>query len=250
MILRNSFTELVKVLYYTKNLEEALANIHPEATSLSDKIKAFQEFDESDFEEDYEFRQYKRSLLGGHYNNLRWIAHERNQIMHKKGYILSEYLRFQLAVFGALYYFRKASIWMALYWLFFSFLPLLLWLGLMYYFFPFDDFISNIKDGNYAMPIISSLASLFALGIVIRFTEFMQNILIFFDKLRTFTMKYNIFLFFGALIYLLWDISLEDIRKIYNYIDNIAQSITTSSFNDCKNLCNQIILYIKGVFHT
>lgn len=107
MFFRNEIKELITALNLTKELEEALIQDGAIGNSLSDKIKFYQEYDEDEYietygdeeyDEDelmYEFREYKRSLLGGLYNDLRWVAHERNQLMHFDDYIISDFDKFQ-----------------------------------------------------------------------------------------------------------------------------------------------------------
>ena len=109
MLFRNEFHELLIVLKLTKNLEETLKKDNAEGVSLSDKIKSYDKMAKtnSSMENTYEYRKYKRELLGGYYNTLRWIAHERNQMMHQKNYFIFDFLKFTLSIKNAEYYIKN-----------------------------------------------------------------------------------------------------------------------------------------------
>ena len=108
MIFRNELKELMTSLYLTKEIENELKKSGAKGNSLSDKIKSFQTLNEEDFEEyddnGYSFRQYKKTLMDGHYNPLRWVAHERNQLMHQSNYYIFEFAKFKRSATSALKY--------------------------------------------------------------------------------------------------------------------------------------------------
>ena len=98
MLFRNEVRELEEVLSLTKELEKALKRDGASGFSLSDKIKSYEDksgYDMDDDDDAYQYRQYKRTLLGGYYNQLRWVAHERNQIMHQPNYFIAEFIKFK-----------------------------------------------------------------------------------------------------------------------------------------------------------
>jgi len=107
MFFKNKLKDLIIALELTKELEDALIEDGAKGKSLSDKIKSYQKYDEAAYlkafknksdnerELQYHFREYKRSLLGGLYNDLRWVAHERNQLMHNADYIITDFKKFQ-----------------------------------------------------------------------------------------------------------------------------------------------------------
>jgi len=117
MFFRNQFKELIVALDLTKSLEDALIKDGATGSSLSDKIKSYQEYDEEEYIEafgeegddidelSYAFREYKRSLLGGLYNDLRWVAHERNQVMHFPNYLIEDFAAFKRVSQDAIAYF-------------------------------------------------------------------------------------------------------------------------------------------------
>jgi hypothetical protein len=105
---RNELKELMITLHLTKDLEDTLEQRQVKGASLSDKIKSFETLTQKDFEDEedegYSYRQYKRNLIGGYYNDLRWVAHERNQMMHKDGYTIAKFSHFQRTILYALEY--------------------------------------------------------------------------------------------------------------------------------------------------
>jgi len=111
MIFRNELKELMTSLYLTKEIENELKNAGVSGNSMSDKIKSFQTLSEEDFEDEddngYSFRQYKKALIGGHYNQLRWVAHERNQLMHQSSYYIFEFAKFKRSASSALGYIKN-----------------------------------------------------------------------------------------------------------------------------------------------
>jgi hypothetical protein len=111
MIFRNELKELMTSLYLTKEIENELKKAGAQGNSLSDKVKSFQTQSEEEFEEyednGYSFRQYKKALLGGHYNQLRWVAHERNQLMHQSSYYIFEFAKFKRSASSALSYIKN-----------------------------------------------------------------------------------------------------------------------------------------------
>lgn len=110
MFFRDGKKELLESLYYTHKLEKELQRDGARGTSLSDKIKSYQTLQEEDFDEGYEFRAYKRSLLDGRYNALRWVAHERNQMMHQKGYLIPMYAKFKLTIKDGIKYLKNNKL--------------------------------------------------------------------------------------------------------------------------------------------
>ena len=107
MFFRDELKETMQALKLTKELEVALKKDGARGNSLSDLVKSYERRDIDDFYEDYEYRAYKRELLGGRYNPLRWVAHERNQLMHQSGYLIENFLKFKYTIKDAIKYLRK-----------------------------------------------------------------------------------------------------------------------------------------------
>jgi hypothetical protein len=56
-----------------------------------------------------EYIEYKRELIGGFYNNLRTIGHERNQLMHQAGYNIPNFSRFKKACYQVIDYLEEGK---------------------------------------------------------------------------------------------------------------------------------------------
>ena len=56
-----------------------------------------------------EYIEYKRQLIGGFYNNLRTIGHERNQLLHRADYNIKNFARFKKACFQVIDYLEKGK---------------------------------------------------------------------------------------------------------------------------------------------
>lgn len=107
MLFRNDLKELMISLMLTKYLEVELEKQGALGNSLSDKIKSYEILTEKDFTDAYNFREYKRKLLNGYYNDLRWASHERNQIMHKDNYYISNFTKFKRVLSKPVKYFEN-----------------------------------------------------------------------------------------------------------------------------------------------
>lgn len=110
MFFRDELKETMETLKLTRELELSLKKNFAHGNSLSDMIKSYEYINKNEFEEEYEFRAYKRSLLDGRYNPLRWVAHERNQVMHKSDYLIGNYLKFKYTIKDASEYFNSGRI--------------------------------------------------------------------------------------------------------------------------------------------
>ncbi len=170
---------VAQALELTQKLEKALEYDGATGMSLSDKIKSYQKYEEEEFckrylqgyeeldeeegyidgiyidyleyyyddneklqnELSYKFREYKRDLIGGLYNDLRWVAHERNQLMHIPNYTIENYPKFVNVIQRALGYFqgsKKPNKWKQMVqrmtrpiYRFFSLLPNMIAIGLI-----------------------------------------------------------------------------------------------------------------------
>jgi uncharacterized protein YgiM (DUF1202 family) len=56
-----------------------------------------------------EYIEYKRGLIGGFYNNLRTIGHERNQLMHQADYHIPNFSRFKKACYQVIDYLEDGA---------------------------------------------------------------------------------------------------------------------------------------------
>lgn len=112
-VFRSQLSELRIALYLTRQIESLLDALGAEGKSLSDKVKSFDDsdgtYDEDDREERFRYREYKRSLIGGYYNDLRWIAHERNMLMHKNDYFINDFKKFKLSCHEIILYLKKEA---------------------------------------------------------------------------------------------------------------------------------------------
>jgi len=124
----DSFSDLVKSFNKLFHTEESLKEDKQYADKIGYKfyydgnsyhIKDQYEY-EYDIEEELEkygdikkkwkeYLEYKRQLIGGLYNNLRTIGHERNQVMHRVDYTIKNFSRFKRACFQVIDYFEKGK---------------------------------------------------------------------------------------------------------------------------------------------
>ena len=206
MFFRNELTETMNTLKLTQELENALKSNGAKGNSISDMVKSYQILDKEDFDEDYEFRAYKRELLDGRYNGLRWIAHERNQIMHQNKYLISNYTMFKYKIKDAIKYIKSGCSDIFTYESFilglFKAVPYLV--PIIFIIFAFKDKLVFEK-----INILTIIIGFVFLGLAIRFGELISVITNIFYDIYNFIQKIatnNKILFYTLILsYLLWD---------------------------------------------
>ena len=224
MFFRDELKETMETLYLTKQLEDVLKQNGARGTSLSDKIKSYQKKEEYDFDESWEFRAYKRGLLDGRYNPLRWVAHERNQVMHQKNYLISEYAKFKYTIKDSIKYFQsrmRNTVTLESFILgFFKFFPYLFVFGWVA--FVFKDRILT-HDINW---VVFAIVAVFGFGILMQVGEIVSNILKIayqlFNTLQTLFTQQKLLVVLLVLSYIFWgkDISyvevlLERLKELF-----------------------------------
>jgi len=241
---KNHFKELIIALDLTKQLEDALIQDGAQGHSLSDKIKWYQEYDEDGFinafgengddinELSYQFRAYKRSLMGGMYNDLRWIAHERNQIMHFPDYTITEFSKFKSVTKRAIAYLQAKAPKRDLLALFVTVLKIVTvgaviafvlyfeWSFFRHYIDTFQE--SIVKDFHakkWTDLAIRTAASFLLLGLALRLVMMVVDLLGSLSLLSYHMIKsvfrYWYWILFFFLIYLLWDKDVSYITTLY-----------------------------------
>lgn len=205
MFFRDELKETMQALKLTKELEEALKKDGARGNSLSDLVKSYERKSIDDFYEDYEYRAYKRELLGGRYNPLRWVAHERNQLMHQSGYLIENFLKFKYTIQDAIKYLRKKkknglsveSFLLKL----INATPYIIAFAI-----PLFLFKDKILDGG--NPIVYIIFTIIGLGLIIRLGELFANLLeLFFtiyNFLQNMASNYKIAFYTLLLSILLW----------------------------------------------
>ncbi|MDY0123766.1 hypothetical protein [Sulfurimonas sp.] len=191
MLFRDELKETMEVLKLTKELEDELKRVGARGASLSDKIKSFEVYSQEDFDEDYEYREYKRGLLGGRYNRLRWVAHERNQAMHQNKYLINQYLKFKYTIKDAIKYLNGKNITLES--LVLDYFPVLPFLIISSYllFNVFNNFASGKTN-----VILSGLLIIFGLALTFQLaalvTVVMQLLYSIYDFIQNFITTYKI----------------------------------------------------------
>lgn len=114
VFLRGTVRSMSIAIYLTKELEHLLVCKGAQGFSLSDKVKSFDDYEKrhknvdlQDNDEAYAYREYKRNLLGGNYNNLRHIAHERNMFFHTDRYKIRDFGSFKFDSLVAIIYLKN-----------------------------------------------------------------------------------------------------------------------------------------------
>jgi len=72
---------------------------------IEESLEAYEEYKN----QNYYYRIYKRDLLGGHFNNLVRIAHERNQLFHIHDYTINNYPDFFKAALETIHYLENSQ---------------------------------------------------------------------------------------------------------------------------------------------
>jgi len=236
MLFRNEMTELMSSLYLTHSLEVELDRDGARGNSLSDKVKSYEAkakkqfdrrdlydeyLDEEDFEDyesykSYAYRAHKRELLGGRYNSLRWVAHERNQLMHQSAYLVSEFTKFKYTLKSAIEYLKGSTFAFNSYVVtLFKMIPYLIILGFWAYFIAKMDI-----EKWWLIAIIGAVT----FGIALQVGEILENIMKMFYSLygavQVLATRYTIL--FSALLfsYLFWG---QDISYIEVLIHRLKE---------------------------
>ena len=234
MLFRDERKELVESLRYTHELEKALHRDGARGVSLSDKIKWYQKFDESDFDEGYKFRAYKRSLLDGRYNPLRWVAHERNQMMHRKQYLIPMYLKFKLTIREGIKYLSNGHTggsWESWLLMLVNVLPYLFAFGVTGYILFILALFPKFSWSEFSLwkVVGMGVGMIIALGLVLRVGEVLGalgelgvNIL---DSLQRFVTKNKLLV--GVMItgYLFWHYDFTTLQTLKEHLLEIFEEI-------------------------
>jgi len=285
MFSRNALKELTIALELTKKLEDALIKDGAKGNSLSDKIKSYQEYDEAEYIEEfkdvylldgeecdeettrnleYEFRNYKRSLLGGLYNDLRWVAHERNQLMHHVDYQINDFGKFQSTIKKAIFYFKHQKVPLSFVEILLSLIVGFVFLLMLYWLwhfveYPVSHYFSNLmidlKNADWFGVLIKLFFAFVVLGLIIQLIRtsiilitIVWHIVIFIIivivLLLAFVFRYWWFTLLLFLSYLLWDKDMNFMINIYkNLVENWNFKIVT--INDIKELYKCIMLHYQ-----
>lgn len=223
MFFRDELKETMVALKLTQELEIALKQEGARGNSLSDMIKSYEHYNQGDFNEPHEYRAYKRSLLHGRYNPLRWIAHERNQVMHQSRYLISNYTKFKYTIKDAIKYIKNGRTAKMTYestvLRIFKVLPYIVPVLFLLYAFR-DKFFAT--DAN---PLLILVGSVIALGVAIRFGELLASILELlydtYDFLQNIATNHKI-LFFGLVLsYLLWGKEISSFAPLLQHIKEL-----------------------------
>jgi len=227
MLFRNRLKELVIALDLTKQLENELIKDGATGNSFSDKIKSYQKYDKEEFiklykrnfndefsksntkeELSYKFREYKRSLLDGRYNDLRWVAHERNQIMHCPNYTIGDFSKFQSVSKDAIEYFQKIKQKTNIFSKIINFLLIIVifigLLGILYFLWHFlgeyiDSLVESFKSENWIIFVFRS-----GLGIIILYTMVQILIIIGYSIVFSLSLFFGIYFLFIELLSRYW----------------------------------------------
>ncbi len=233
MIFRNEYKELMNALYLTKTLEDELDKNNAKGISLSDKVKSFETKTEENFWDEYDnyndvsyqYRKYKRNLLGGNYNNLRWVAHERNQLMHQNGYFISNYKRFKHTLKNSIDYFKNGQTNS------FNLRNFLITVGSSITFLiPFGVltliFKDKLSDNGSIIFIIFGIAIALQLGKLFSdlfksLIEIISSVITGFGVVQIELTKNKKFIFLALLIIFLWNKDLNDLMVLLEHLEQL-----------------------------
>jgi len=218
MLFRDELKETMQALRLTQELENALKADGASGNSLSDMIKSYEILDSDDFDEAYEYRAYKRSLLHGRYNRLRWVAHERNQVMHQSRYLINNFTKFKYTLKDAIKYIKKGGesslTFESLLLSFFSFIP---------YAIPFGIIISIFGEKLFlgdANPIVMIVGTIVTIALSVRFGELLALLFEIFYTIFNFIQKIatqHKIIFFGFIFsYILWNKDVQMLSEIFS----------------------------------
>ena len=218
MFFRNELKELMITLKLTKELENQLIKDDVKGISLSDKIKSYEKYclddfrDDNDYDKYQGYRNYKKKLLNGNYNNLRWIAHERNQLMHQTNYLIPEFLKFKSVLTKSIKDFKNAKysnvilekvFLSTLMFRVILFLMTVVFISYTYY----DKYVSN--ESIFTVVISNFLFFMGTLSIGI-LSIIITNIIFFsYGFIQRYTSKNKLELFFILLSIIFWNIDYE-----------------------------------------
>lgn len=243
MLFRDEKKELVESLRYTHELEKALHRDGAQGVSLSDKIKWYQKLDESDFDEGYEFRAYKRSLLDGRYNPLRWVAHERNQMMHQKGYLIPMYPKFKLTLREGIKYLNNGHAggsWESWLLVLVKVLPYLVAFGVAGYILSKLDLFQKFSWSELSpwKVVGMGVGAIVALGLVLRVGEVLGGLgelgADLFDSLQRFVTKNKLFVSVMIAGYLFWHYDFATLQMLKEHLLEILQEMADILSNQEK----------------
>lgn len=223
MLFRDELKETMEALSLMQQLENALKADGARGNSLSDMIKSYETYDSDDFDEPYEYRAYKRSLLHGRYNPLRWVAHERNQVMHQSGYLINNFTKFKYTLKDAIKYIKKGrknrftfeSTLLSL----LSFIPYAIPFGIIIFLFGERLFTSD------ANPLFIIFGTLIAIGLSVRFGELLASLLelfyTIFDLIQKIATRHKL-IFFGFIFsYILWNKDTQTLSELFNRLKDL-----------------------------
>ncbi len=232
MLFRDGKKELLESLYYTHQLEKELQRDGARGVSLSDKIKSYQTLQEGDFDEGYEFRAYKRSLLDGRYNALRWVAHERNQMMHQKGYLIPKYAKFKLTIKDGIKYLKNNKLgggWEGVVLALLKALPYIVAIAIVGYLLMQLSLFKDLTWSDMTLWKIAGaiFAVVIALGLAVRAGEILAGLseigIEVFDFFVRFVTKNRVFVLVMIAVFLFWNYEFTMLETLKEHLWQIAQ---------------------------
>jgi len=91
--------------FYYSDGEYHIKEMYEDDDDIYTELAEYEAFKNANFL----YRAYKRALISGYYNDLRWIGHERNQVMHVHKYKISEYRKFKNVSLEIIDYFENGK---------------------------------------------------------------------------------------------------------------------------------------------
>ena len=235
MLFRDRKKELLESLRYTHELEKELQRDGAKGMSLSDKLKSYQSLQEEEFDDGYEFRSYKRSLLDGRYNALRWVAHERNQMMHQKGYLIPEYTKFKLTIKDGIKYLKnnkQSGGWEGTVLVLFKALPYVVTIAIVGYLLMQFSLFKNLTWSDMTLWKIAGVAFavVIALGIALRAGEILAVVsetgIELYDFFVRFVTKNRVFVLVMITGFLFWHYEFSMLETLKEHLWQIAKEFT------------------------
>ncbi len=223
MLFRDELKETMEALRLTQELENALKADGARGNSLSDMIKSYERYDSDDFDEAYEYRAYKRGLLHGRYNPLRWVAHERNQVMHQSGYLINNFTKFKYTLRDAIKYIKKGRknslTFESLLLSFFTLIPYFIPFGVVAYLFGGKLFMGD------ANPFLLIFGTIVAIALSLRFGELLAKLFelfyTIFDFIQKIATRHKLIFFALIFSYILWNKDLQMLSEIFNQLKDL-----------------------------
>jgi len=99
------YADSIGYKFYYDNGEYYIKDQYDYEYGIDDELEKY----ERSKQEWKEYIEYKRQLIGGFYNNLRTIGHERNQLMHQSGYQIKNFARFKKSCYQVIDYLEKGK---------------------------------------------------------------------------------------------------------------------------------------------